>query len=471
MWKELYPALPAERVPIGHVTNGVHFRSWISYEMDQLYDRYLGPRWTEEPADRAVWRRVERIPAEELWRTHERRRERLVAFARQQLRVQLEYRSAPPHEIETADEVLNPEALTTGFARRFATYKRATLLLRDPARLARILNDPQRPVQIIFAGKAHPRDDEGKDLIKRIVGLAREEPFRRHVIFLEDYDIAVARYLVQGTDVWLNTPRRPLEASGTSGMKAMANGALNLSVLDGWWDEAWNMPESHSAPIGWAIGGRETYSDQAYQDQIEAEALYDLLEHDVVPTFYERSADGAPRRRIARMKASIGTLSPFFNTHRMVQEYTERFYLPAATSYRQLTADGLAGAKSLAAWQARVRLAWPQVRTEAIDSGLPTELQVAGEIHVQARVRLGALTPEDVRVDLLIGRVNADGDLVEVTATTMKTDGSRSDGTLTYEATAATCCVSGLRGYTLRVLPLHPDLTTSFQPGLIVWAQ
>ncbi len=470
MMQAIWPGVPEEEIPIGHVTNGVHFRSWISHEMDQLYDRYLGPRWEEEPADRTIWQRVERIPAEELWRTHERRRERLVAFARRRLRAQLEQRGAPPSEIDMADEALNPEALTIGFARRFATYKRATLLLRDPDRLARILNDPQRPVQIIFAGKAHPRDTEGKELIKQVVSLARQEPFRRRLIFLEDYDIAVARYLVQGADMWLNTPRRPLEASGTSGMKAMANGGLNLSVLDGWWDEAWGASEPNSTPIGWAIGGREAYSDPAYQDQVEAEALYDLLERDVVPTFYERSAGGLPRRWIARMKASIATLSPFFNTHRMVQEYTERFYLPAAASYRKLTADGMAGAKALATWKARVQTEWPHVRIEAIEAGLPAEVQVGGEIHARARVRLGALTPDDVMVELLVGRVNADGELVDVEVTPLKPTGAH-QGLFVYEISAVPCRKSGLHGYTLRVLPHHPDLTTPFQPGLIVWAQ
>jgi starch phosphorylase len=336
--------------------------------------------------------------------------------------------------------------------------------------LLRILSDPQRPVQIIFAGKAHPRDNEGKELIKQIVGLARQEAFRRHLVFLEDYDITVARYLVQGADVWLNTPRRPLEASGTSGMKAMANGALNLSVLDGWWDEAWDMSNPRSTPLGWAVGGREDYSDQAYQDQVEAEALYDLLEHDVVPTFYERGANNLPRRWIGRMKASIGILSPFFNTHRMVQEYAERFYLPAATSYRQLTADGIAGAKALATWQVRVRQAWSQIRIEAIEAGDLAELRVGGEIRVQARVRLGALTPDDVRVELLVGRVNADSELVDVEATELKSISSQAESVYVYEASAIPCHVSGLRGYTLRVLPHHPDLTTPFQPGLIVWA-
>jgi len=446
------------------VTNGVHFRSWISHEMDQLYDRYLGPRWREEPADQEVWQRAEHIAAEELWRTHERRRERLVAFARRRLRSQLEQRSASRAEIEAADEVLDPDALTIGFARRFATYKRAALLLRDPERLARILNDPDRPVQIIFAGKAHPRDDAGKELIRQVVNLARQERFRRRVVFLEDYDMAVARYLVQGADVWLNTPRRPREASGTSGMKAAANGVLNLSILDGWWDEAYQ-PE-----VGWAIGRGESYDDRDYQDQVEAEALYDLLERDVVPAFYDRGANGLPRSWIARMKASIGKLCHFFNTHRMVREYTERFYLPAAARYRQLTADEIARARALAAWKARVQEGWSQIRIEAVDAGPPTELQIGGAVQAQARIHLGNLTPDDVMVELYLGRVDADGEIVEAEATPMQPVGLAEEGSYLFEVSAVPCRKSGLHGYTVRVLSYHPDLPTPFLPGLIVWA-
>lgn len=267
MWQGLWAGVPEDEIPITHVTNGVHFQSWISRDVKELYDRYLGPRWREEPADRSVWQRAEQVAPEELWRTHERRRERLVAFARRRLRAQLEHRGASQTAIEAADEALDPEALTIGFARRFAPYKRATLLLRDPERLARILNSPEQPVQVIFAGKAHPRNDPGKELVRQIIDLARQERFRRRVVFLEDYDMAVARYLVQGTDVWLNTPLRPREASGTSGMKATANGVLNLSTLDGWWDEAYR-PEA-----GWAIGRGETYDDRAYQDDVGAGAL------------------------------------------------------------------------------------------------------------------------------------------------------------------------------------------------------
>ncbi len=470
MWQGIWPGVPEDEIPIGHVTNGVHFQSWISHEMDELYDRYLGPRWREEPADQAVWQRVAHIPAEELWRTHERRRERLVAFARRRLRAQLEQRGAPQAEIEAADEVLDPEALTIGFARRFATYKRATLLLRDPERLARILNDPEHPVQIIFAGKAHPRDDAGKEMIRQVVQLARQEPFRRRIVFLEDYDMAIARYLVQGADVWLNTPRRPREASGTSGMKAAANGVLNLSTLDGWWDEAWRNADPTVNPIGWAIGRGEEYDDLTHQDQVEAEALYTLLERDVIPTFYDRGPDGLPRRWIARMKASIRTLCHFFNTHRMVREYTERFYLPAVDRYRELTAEGMARAKALAAWKARIRAHWGRIRVEEVDAGSLAELRVGDEVHARARIYLGELTPEDVRVELYLGRVDADGQIVEAEATPMQPTESLGDGRYLFEVSAAPCRKSGLHGFTVRVLPSHPDLPTPFLPGLIIWA-
>jgi starch phosphorylase len=497
MWRSLWPGAPEEEIPIGHVANGVHFQSWISQEMDELYERYLGPRWREEPADQSLWARAGRISAEELWRTHERRRERLVAFARRRLRQQLERRGVPQSEVEATDETLDPDALTIGFGRRFATYKRANLLLRDPERLARILNDPDRPVQIIFAGQAHPRDDAGKELIKQIVALSRRPDFRRRLVFLESYDMAVARSMTQGADVWLSTPRRPLEASGTSGMKAAANGALNLSTLDGWWDEAWDcgsrigdcgfqeiefgasspnyaynnsaIPNPQSA-IGWTIGRGEIYDDPEYQDQVEAEALYDLLEGDVIPTFYDRGEDKLPRRWIERMKASIGNLCHYFNTHRMVREYTERFYLPAAERQRQLTADGMARARSLAAWKERVRDQWPKVRIKSVTAGSLEGIQVNSEIKAQTEVSLGALTPDDVSVELYVGLVDADGEITGARAIQMRPVSDGGAGHYRFEVSSVACRRSGLHGFTVRALPRHPDLIESFLPGLIVWA-
>lgn len=462
MWQGLWPGVPQEEIPISHVTNGVHILSFISRDMKVLYDRYLGPRWREEPGDPEVWERAEDIAPDELWRTHERRRERLVAFTRQRLRQQLEERGASPSDIRAAEEVLDPEALTIGFARRFATYKRATLILQDPDRLDKILNDPDCPVQIIYAGKAHPRDNPGKAMIQEIVNLGRQDRFRNRIVFLEDYDMIIARYLVQGCDVWLNNPRRPREASGTSGMKAAANGVLNLSTLDGWWAEAYT-PE-----VGWAIGRGEVYDDADYQDRVEAQALYNLLERDVVPMFYERTGR-VPRRWVDQMKASIGSLCHFFNTNRMVAEYTNRFYVPLVERYRRLVGDDFAGAKSLARWRHRLASSWSQIRVESTNGNPPTELSVGQTFRTEARVYLGDAKPEDVCVELYVGLVNPNGELVQGQAMTMQLTKELGSGRYLYEAEAE-CGMSGLHGYTVRVLPYHPELVTLFQPGFIRWA-
>ena len=469
MWSNLWQGVPESEIPIGHVTNGVHFRSWVSFEMNQLYDRYLGPKWREEPADTALWKRAESIPASELWRTHERRRERLVAYTRQRLRTQLLARGAPHAAVDEAEEVLNPDALTIGFARRFASYKRANLIIRDPERLAGILNESARPVQIIYAGKAHPRDDRGKELIQAIIDLAKHPEFRRKLVFLENYDLATARYMLQGCDVWLNTPLRPLEASGTSGMKAQANGVLNLSTLDGWWDEAWDLGVRQNAEVGWAIGGREIYTDSALQDDVEAEALYNLLEREIVPAFYERRSDGLPGSWIARMKSSIATLCPEFNMHRMVKQYTNEYYLLAHHRYLDLRADSACKARDLTAWLSRVEQAWPHLRVESVENNVP-EIDLGDHIQLSARVFLETLTPEDVVVESVIGRVNADGEFKDFAASPMQACGQGSPGGYTFESAIQPKIRSGLYGYAIRVLPRHPSTQNRFLPGLILWA-
>ncbi len=464
MWQVLWPRVPEDEIPIEHVTNGVHLQSWISREMKELYDRYLGLRWREEPAEMVVWEGVKHIAAEELWRTHERRRERLVAYCRGRLRQQLVNRGASQAEIEAADEVLDPQVLTVGFARRFATYKRAALLLHDLPRLEKIINHPNRPVQFIFAGKAHPKDEPGKQLIQRIITLARQDPYRRRIVFLEDYDMAVSRYLVQGSDVWLNTPLRFLEASGTSGMKAVANGVLNLSILDGWWDEAYQ-PE-----VGWSIGRRETYDNRDYQDQVEAAAMYDLLEREVVPLFYGCGPDGLPRRWIDKMKASIKTLCSFFNTHRMVGDYTRNFYLPAAKLYGEMVSGDFALARAQADWKACVRQKWPQVRIDKVIPVSDDTIKVGDEVQVQAQVNLGELKPEDVVVELYLGRVSSREELTGAQVFPMQVTRFAGAGNYLYQAAGVTCHHSGLHGYTVRVLPYHPNMTSEFWPGYILWA-
>ena len=464
MWQELYPGVPTEEIPITHITNGVHFPSWLSAEMKEIYDRYLGLRWREDPGDEELWQRLARISVEELWRVRERRRERLVAFCRRRLRSQLKRRGASQAALQAADEVLDPTVLTIGFARRFATYKRATLLLRDPDRLDRILNHPDHPVQVIFSGKAHPQDDPGKELIRRIADLAQQERFQRRIVFIEDYDMAVARYLYQGVDVWLNTPLRPREASGTSGMKSAANGGLNLSVLDGWWDEA------YSPEVGWAIGRRETYQDRDYQDQIEAEALYGLLEKEIAPMFYQRDEHRLPQRWIAKIKNSLQSLCPFFNTHRMVSEYTEKFYLPVFNHFQRFTADGMEKATDLAAWKSRLREHWSEVQVVNLLTGNIAEVEVGENFQVQAQIQLGSLDPEDVTAELYWGPVNPQGEIARGRCAPLSLESRSKKDVYLYQTQVTAEESSGLHGYTVRILPHHPDLETPFIPGLITWA-
>lgn len=463
MWQNIWPGVPVRDTPITSITNGVHAPSWISGDMAGLFDRYLGPRWRQDPGDPSLWRRVHQIPDEELWRTHERRRERLVAFARSRLQAQLEARGAPPSEVAQAEQVLNPEALTIGFARRFATYKRATLLLRDPERLARIVNDRDRPVQIIFAGKAHPLDAPGKELVREIIHYERRPDVRSHMVFIEDYDMVVARYLVQGADVWLNTPRRPLEASGTSGMKATLNGAINVSTLDGWWAEAYNVN------AGWAIGSGEEYGDPAYQDEVESNALYDLLEKEIAPQFYARGSDGLPRTWINHMKAAMRTLCPVFNTNRMVCRYTQEFYLPALQRYNWLSENHLERAGALAAWKARVRQSWTGLKVLEVKADLPDGLQVGDTLAIRAWLDLGALKPEDLAVQLYQGQLDAGGEILWPEAIPMNPTG-QVQGTHYEYAGAVSTRTSGRHGYTVRVLPRHPDLGDPYREGLILWA-
>ena len=466
MWQEVYPQVPTDELPIFGITNGIHPRSWISHDMADLYDRYLGPRWIERPADLSIWERVMRIPDEELWRTHERRRERLVAFARRRLRTQLEQRGSRPSEIRQAEEVLDPEALTIGFARRFATYKRAALLFQDLERLGRIVGDKDCPVQIIFAGKAHPRDNPGKDLIRQIIHHARRPVFRNRIVFIEDYDMVVARYLVQGVDVWLNTPRRPHEASGTSGMKATANGALNLSILDGWWDEGYT-PET-----GWAIGRGEEYDDDQvdYQDEVESNAIYDLLEKEIVPLFYERGRDGLPRGWTSKMKAAMRDHAGVFNTNRMVRDYTQLCYVPSAERSERLMENDQERAKALAAWKAKLRQEWGRVRIERVwaDRSEGQELQVGDQLQVQAQVHLGELKPTDVAVELFYGPLNAESLIVQGEVLSTLIAQSKGKGTYVF-AGAITCRTSGRHGYALRIVPKHDDLGNPFEMGLILW--
>ena len=325
MFGHLWPERSVDQVPIRSITNGIHTFTWLARRMHELYDRHLGPDWREHRDDQAFWDRLRDIPDAELWAVRRHLKRQLVAFVRERARGEWQRGALHPVQVVAGGVLLDPYALTIGFARRFATYKRATLLLRQADRLRRIINDPARPVQFIFAGKAHPADDPGKHLIQDLYRFVKDAGLGGRMVFLEDYDMNVARHLVQGVDVWLNTPRRPLEASGTSGEKAVVNGVLNFSVLDGWWREGYN------GSNGWAIGDESEYADAAAQDAADAESLLDTLEQDIVPLYYERPyANGVPAGWMRYVKESIRTLLPMFSTNRMLKEYTREMYVPAA---------------------------------------------------------------------------------------------------------------------------------------------
>jgi starch phosphorylase len=462
MWRNAWPELPLEQVPLTSITNGIHTRTWMSNHMASLLVRYLGTRWLEDPTDHNAWRRISKIPDTELWRAQQNCREKLVDFARKRLKEQLIKVGATFKEIAVAEEVLDPEVLTIGFARRFATYKRGTLLLRDLDRLASILNHPDKPVQFIFAGKAHPQDHEGKELIRQIVQASHQERFRHRIVFIEDYDMEVARHLVQGVDVWLNTPLRPMEASGTSGMKVAFNGGLNLSVLDGWWCEG------YQGNNGWAIGKGEVYEDIEYQNQVEGRAVYDLLEKEVVPGFYDRGNDGVPRSWVATMKASMQSLCPMFSTDRMVQEYTLHSYIPAFTQWKQLVADDLALALDFGNWKERVFKAWPQVRIIQAAANVTDAVAVGSMVPVSASIDLGKLAVDDVSVEGYFGVLDSTGTIVG--GETVPLEMTRELGNGLYEfGGALECRFCGRHGFMLRVAPHHKILGNIYEPGYLLW--
>jgi starch phosphorylase len=462
IWQNVWHHHPIEDVPIDHITNGIHVPTWISRGMAGLFDRYLGPNWAEDPDNERVWEQVDQIPNTELWLTHERCREHLVSFTRRRLAEQLNRRGGSAAEVKAASEVLTPEALTIGFARRFATYKRATLLFKDPDRLERIVNHSERPVQIVIAGKAHPQDNEGKEFIKAIIHLAREERFRRSIVFMEDYNINVTQQLVSGSDLWLNTPRRPLEACGTSGMKALANGSLNLSVLDGWWDEGYHRD------FGWALGHGEVYQDHEAQDNIESRDLYNLLEEEVVPLYYQRGRDGVPGDWVEKMKAGLRHLVPVFSSHRMVQEYVKRYYLPCSRRFNTLCSDDFTGTKDLAAWRHKLMISWNEVSVEEVMSSDDMEMPVGREVEVVARVKLGSLSPEDVIVEAYYGRLDHQGEFAGRETVPMEV--SDSDGDSHTFRGLIPCLKTGRFGYTVRVMPSHKRLENRFAMGLVTWA-
>ena len=462
LWESAWPQLPQEQVPIDSITNGVHLPTWVSHDLGELYDRYLGREWRDEPTREGLWGEVDSIPDEALWQAHERQRERLVYRAREESR-EVAVRSGTVASSSTLGQALDPRALTIGFARRFAGYKRATLLFRDLERLERLVNNPQRPVQFIFSGKAHPRDEGAKQLIREVLQYSRMPEFRDRLVLLERYDVELARSLVQGCDVWLNTPLRPLEASGTSGMKATANGALHLSVMDGWWWEAYR------PGLGWAIGRDSLEDDPEVQDAFDSSSLYDLLENEVTGSFYTRDPDGVPRDWLRRMKLSIREFAPVFNTSRMVAEYERKAYVPAAASWRRLRENNLEAARDQAQWLGRVTAAWDGVQVLSVEDTASDELLAGTVIKVTVRVSSASLRPSDLRIDILHGQADPGGELAAEHESPMSLVEQTEDGNSIFSGTFAPE-QGGNVGYAIRILPLHPDLHSPFVTGLAQWA-
>jgi starch phosphorylase len=459
LWSDLWPLLPVWEIPITSVTNGVHLLSWLSGEQATLYDQYLQPDWRERLDDPRTWEQVQDIPDQELWEAHRRRKRKLLGFVRERQIECARKRKASSAELRRAAEVLDPDAFTIGFARRFATYKRATLLFRDMNRLKRILCDAERPLQVVIAGKAHPKDHPGKELIRQIVQLSRDPEISKRLVFLEDYAIDVARELVSGVDVWLNTPRRGEEACGTSGMKAGINGVLNLSILDGWFDEAYE----HTG--GWAVGDRIPYSED--QDEAHATAIYSLLENEIVPAFYEQD-QGVPREWMRRVKKSLAYLSAQFNCQRMVEEYMSQLYEPAHCGWSEIRSDNFAPARDKSRWNQEVRRVWDQVRF--VELGAPPDGPVLSgkPVPVRTAVDLAGLKAGDVRVELVMGRVGVNGQLEDTEVMVLPPVEER--GSVVVFAKEIVPQQTGRVGYALRITPNHygDPLTRPCSP-LLKW--
>jgi starch phosphorylase len=458
MFTGLWPGFDSNEVPIGSITNGVHGPTWVAAEITGLA---RGSRAGELAQDGAVWERAAADQAG-IFRVRRLLRARLVDETRQRLRASWRQRGASDAELTWIDDVLDEDVLTIGFARRVPSYKRLTMMLSDPERLTALLVDPERPVQFVIAGKAHPADDGGKLLIQQMVRFTDDPRVRHRIVFLPDYDMALARAMVQGCDVWLNNPLRPLEACGTSGMKAALNGALNVSILDGWWDEWF---DGHN---GWAIPSADSVADPARRDDLEASALYDLLGQSVAPLFYDRGADGLPRRWLEMVARTLRTLGPKAQAVRMVREYVTELYVPAARSSRALAAGNnrYDTAREFTAWKARVTAAWPHVAIEHVEADDGDQGQ-GGRLAVRASVALGELSPDDVTVQVAYGRAGDDDEIIDPVFADLKPEGEPPRSGAARYAGVAELGRPGPFGYTVRVLPRHPLLAAPAELGLI----
>ncbi|MCB0297716.1 MAG: alpha-glucan family phosphorylase [Calditrichae bacterium] len=468
LWRDVWPTIPTDEIPITHITNGVHSFTWTVYKMRQLYDEHLGKDWVNHLDEKMLWQGVHGIPDQALWTTKREIKQKLLNHLRERFEAQVLRNKIGTLQRLRLKDMLKPDVLTIGFARRFATYKRGTLIFRDKERLKRILNDPNRPVQLLFAGKAHPKDLGGQELIRAINNISMEDGFRGKVFFVENYDMSLSRDLISGVDVWLNNPRRPQEASGTSGQKVALNGGINLSVLDGWWCEGYD------GKNGFAFGDREDYSDLEELDSWDSDAIYDILENDLIPLYYKRGDDGIPHDWIKMMKNSMVSLSPVFNTFRMVKDYTNKMYLPAIKQGEEFAKNDFALARDFSGWRDKMNHLWSQITVqidESIDPDHEIVLKYNEPLKLRAKVHLGEIDPSEVKVQVYL--INEFDQITFAHTTThelveMSRKKGLDDNTHIYEATIKPSN-SGHYRYTIRVLPYHKRLVNSTELGLVAW--
>jgi glycogen phosphorylase len=458
MFDGLWPGFDDAEVPISSITNGVHAGTWVDRRVYELAEKFIG---TQDLERDNAWDRIADVPREAIWATKHDLREQLVVEARRRLKASWSKRGASPAELGWVEDALDPDVLTIGFARRVPTYKRLTLMLRDPERLKRLLLHPDRPIQLVIAGKSHPADDTGKQLIQQMVRFADDPEIRHRIVFLPNYDIAMAQYLYPGCDVWLNNPLRPFEACGTSGMKAALNGGLNLSILDGWWDEWFD------GANGWAIPTADGVEDADRRDDLEASALYDLIENSVAPRFYDQDGAGVPQNWLSMVTHTLQTLGPKVLASRMVRDYTTQLYGPAARAGWALNGPEFAGAKALADYKDKVVAAWPGVHVDHVESsGVSDSPQIGDTLHVRAYVSLGELSPQDVDVQVVRGRAQDTDELTDVMCDSLEFVESYEGGRHQFAGDFA-LARTGSFGYTVRILPTHEGLASASELGLV----
>jgi starch phosphorylase len=466
LWQDVWAGVPLPEVPITSITNGIHTKTWTAPEFHRLYEKYLGADWADHLTDVEYWRRVIDIPDEVLWETHQLLKHRLIEFVRERLRIQRARIGESPEQLRKINSILNPDVLTVGFARRFATYKRGTLLFSNKERLLRLIQNAERPVQFIFAGKSHPKDEGGKRIIQEVYNASREVGFEHAVVFVEDYDTYIGRRLYQGVDVWLNNPLRPLEASGTSGMKLPPNGGLNFSVLDGWWCEGYN------GKNGWPIGPEISGGSVEFQNEVDIDSMFNILENQIIPLYYAKPDGRLPLAWLQLMRESMRSVTPVFNTHRMVKEYNERLYEPAAKAIQALSANSYRAATELAKWKQNTRADWGKIRIEEVNAS-PSEigdLFVGETLQIEAKVFLGPVDPSHVRVQAYIGKSD-DGSLSEpFTIDLQEIEKGAAPGQFTFKGVIK-ATESGSYGFNVRVIPTHPYLNQGHELRLITWAK